>query len=150
MFVDRLAYKSSWRFIHPGEKLALFFLFSLWGFLPFPWVHFGLMLVFPLLFLHSGVSLRSFGRLLLTPLFFILPGVLVVMFSSMGSVQDGFRLALRSLLLWSSFLFLASTTPIPDLLGFLRKFRFLGVLTDIALFTYRYIFVFSEKAQEIY
>ncbi|MEN3186060.1 MAG: CbiQ family ECF transporter T component [Atribacterota bacterium] len=150
MLIDRLAYQSSWRFIHPGEKLLLFLLFSLWGFLPFPWIHLSLTLVVFSLFFWSGVSWRLLGKLLLIPLFFILPGVLVVMFSSRGGMDMGVRLALRSFLIWCSFLLFASTTPIPDLLGFLRSFRSLKIVNDIALLTYRYLFLFSGRAEKIY
>ncbi len=150
MLVDRLAYQSAWRFIHPGEKLIFFLVLVVWGFLPFPWVHLGLLGLFPLLFLWSGIPLRFFVRLLWGPLFFIIPGVLVVVFSSRGNFEEGWRLALRSMLLVNSFLWLASTTPIPDLLGFLRNFRILRVVTDIALLTYRYLFVFSKRAEEVH
>ncbi|MEN3203269.1 MAG: energy-coupling factor transporter transmembrane component T [Atribacterota bacterium] len=150
MLVDLLAYKSLWRFVHPGEKLVLCGVFLLWGFLPFPWIHFGLVLVIAFLLFWSGVSWRSFSKLLLTPLLFILPGVLVVLFSSQGNVTLSVQLALRSLLLWMSFLLVASTTPVPDMLGFLRNFRPLQIVTDVALLTYRYLFVLSARAERVY
>lgn len=150
MLVDHLAYKSFWRFMHPGEKLVLCGVFLLWGFLPFPWIHFGLVLVIACLLFWSGVPWRSFGKLLLVPLFFVLPGVLVVLFSSQGNGNMGVRLALRSLLLWMSFVLVASTTPIPDILGFLQNFRPLQIVTDIALLAYRYLFVLSARAERVY
>lgn len=150
MLVDRLAYGSSWRFIHPGEKLVLFLVLSFWGFLPFWWIRLGLLLVFPVLFFWSGVAFPLFGRLLLVPFLFLFSGVLVVMFSSQGNWWEGIQLALRSMVMVSSFLLLTSTTPIPDLLGFLRRFRSFKVFADIALLTYRYLFVFSERAEKVY
>lgn len=150
MLVDLLAHQSTWRFIHPGEKMVLFLVLALWGFSPVPIVQLGLLGIFPWLFHYSGVPWRFLLKLLRAPLFFILSGVLIVVFASSGGIQDGIRLALRSMVVWNAFLLLASTTPIPDLLEFLSRFSVLRVFTEVALLTYRYLFVFSEKAEEMY
>lgn len=150
MIVDYLAYQSSWRLVHPGEKLALFLNFCILGFLPSFWVHLGLVMLCPVLFLRSGVPLRFFLRLLSVHLVFIALGVLVVMFSAGRGISEGLQLGLRSVVLLSSFLLFASTTPIPDLLGFLWSVRFMGTFVDIALLVYRYVFCLSQKAQEVF
>ena len=150
MLVDRLAHQSPWRFVHPGEKMVLFLVLALWGFLPVSLLQLGLLGAFPLLFHYGGVPWRFLWKLLRAPLFFILSGVLVVVFASSGGIQDGMRLALRSMVVWHAFLLLASTTPIPDLLEFLGRFSVFHVLSEVALLTYRYLFVLSEKAETMY
>lgn len=149
MLVDLLAYRSSWRPVHPGEKLAFFLLVGFLGFLPLFSLHLGLLGVFPFLFLHAGVPFRFFIRLLRGPFLFLTLGVLVVMFSSRGGWREGLELGVRTMVLLNAFLFLASTTPVPDLLGFLRKGRFMEVFTDIAFLAYRYLFYFSQRAEQL-
>ncbi|HEY9766316.1 MAG TPA: CbiQ family ECF transporter T component, partial [Chroococcales cyanobacterium] len=60
------------------------------------------------------------------------------------------QVSLRMLASISCLLFLALTTPVPELLALLRSCRLPLAVIEVALLTYRFLFAFSETAQTIY
>ena len=120
--------------------------------------------------LKAGIPARIFFRLMIVPLSFLLIGVLTIAFSvstnpagfwlaqTMHGVTIGIHypdlitavhLFLRSLGAVSCLYFLALTTPITELITVLNKLRVPGIIAELMVLIYRFIFVFMETATTI-
>jgi cobalt/nickel transport system permease protein len=168
--LDFWAYHNRLRETHPGLKVAFTLLalgIGLSGAGP--------RVLLPLLGLMAalttfgaGVPARVYSRLLALPLGFLVVGVLALVLGSGPGVTWGLSLAgtrvgvtatglalalkvgLRSLTAVSCLYFLALTTPLPAVLGVLRRVGVPALALEIAALTYRYLFVLRRVARGIY
>lgn len=65
-----------------------------------------------------------------------------------GELPHVARICSRSLACLTSLLFLALTTPLPDIISLLRRCKFPDTLLDLMFLCYRTLFVFSEAVHE--
>lgn len=110
---------------------------------------------------------RFYARLLLIPVSFAVMSIAVVLFiTGSGAIlleipglplavtADGANLAILLLVRvfggMCSLYFIALTTPMTEILDILRKLRVPTVFIDLAMLTYRFIFIFIEEAGQIY
>ncbi|HBN09532.1 MAG TPA: cobalt ECF transporter T component CbiQ, partial [Cyanobacteria bacterium UBA8530] len=107
----------------------------------------------------ARIPLRQYLPVLFLPLTFLLLGLPPFLVSlspdfQLSLVPNGGWLALQVSLRMSAciscLLFLALTTPVPELLELLRSCRLPPTVIEVALLTYRFLFAFSETAQTIY
>ena len=137
--LDFWAYHNRLREVHPGVKLT--FVAVAMGVILTSGPGVGLVAFFmaAVLTLGAGVPLRLYLRLLILPLGFLVPGVLAIILDTgaavswavsvagmrVGVTETGLvlalKLGLRSLAAVSCLYFLALTTPLPAVLGVLRR-----------------------------
>lgn len=100
---------------------------------------------------YIRISVRTMFFRLLEP--FGVAGVVILVklyFMGWGGLEEGFALASRIIGAVSVVLLLSMTTPVDSLLKALTWFRVPRTWTDVALLTYRYIFVLLEDAFIVY
>ena len=114
----------------------------------------------------ARIPARFYVRLLLVPVLFAATSIAVVLFITGGGAVliqvPGLPLAvtvgganLAVLLLarvfggMCSLYFIALTTPMTEILDILRRLRVPAVFIDLAMLTYRFIFIFIEEAGQI-
>ena len=110
----------------------------------------------------ARVPVGSYVKLLTAPLAFLVAGVLPLLVSvrfggpwvlHLGLAADGpalaLRVTLRSMAGVSCLLFLALSTPVPQILAVLRSAGVPAVVTEVALLVYRYIWVFVDTVTSI-
>ncbi|MEW5762216.1 MAG: cobalt ECF transporter T component CbiQ [Bacillota bacterium] len=154
--------------VDPGLKLAFVAVALVLVLTGGPAVAVVAILVAAVLVLAAGVPLRLFLRLLLLPLGFLLPSVAVLALTpgkavTWGVVVAGWRvgfteaglalallLGLRALAAVSFLYFLALTTPLGAVLGVLHQLGVPALALEIAVLTYRYLFVLGRVARGIY
>jgi len=172
--LDWYAHNSRLRTAHPVEK-ALFALLCLGPALYFSReaVSLAIILLHSIIFLfYLQIPLRFYVKLMLMPLAFLLPGCLAVALElvpaqagammlilplgsltlgiSPGSFSLAVNILLRSLAALSALYFLALTTPFAQLGWLLRKAKIPAGAVELALLTYRFIFVLADTAHSIY
>jgi len=115
----------------------------------------------------ARIPARFYARLLLIPASFAVMSIAIVLFITVGGAvlievpgtplavtADGANLALLLLARvfggMCSLYFIALTTPMTEILDILRKIRAPAVFIDLAMLTYRFIFIFIEEAGQIY
>lgn len=119
------------------------------------------VVVFALLVI-ARVPVRSYLELLRGPLLFLAVSVAPLLASlsfgqpgvlHLGWAPDGSRIAmlvtLRALAALNCLFFLILTTPVPQILGVMRRCRVPSVVTEISLLVYRYIWVFTNTVGSI-
>ncbi|MDN7012416.1 cobalt ECF transporter T component CbiQ [Methanoculleus sp. FWC-SCC3] len=115
----------------------------------------------------AKIPARFYAKLLLVPVSFAAMSIVVVLFITGGGTVllevPGLPLAITAgganlaLLLLArvfggmcSLYFIALTTPMTEIFDILRKLRVPAVLIDLAMLTYRFIFILIEEAGQIY
>jgi cobalt/nickel transport system permease protein len=172
LYLDYLAYNNAFKNISIGEKL----LFGGGGLilalaLPRPALLIAVAAVMHIAMLAARIPPAYLLRLWLAPAAFLavsLAGVAVsvaaVPFPALAALEAGpFYLGLtaaglqtagdillRSLAAVSCLFLLATTTPAAHLAGYVARFPLLRPVSEIALLTYRFIFVFLAAAANIY
>lgn len=156
---DRLAHTSRWRKRALAEKALLSLgLLVLALALP-PWPGAALVLAAAVACsVTAGTPLAALARLAAGPLAFILTGATTLTvqggpeglhFSQAGIHQAGL-LVLRSLAAVSALLLLTVTTPASDLVQGLRRLGLPAEVAEVALTTYRLLFVLLDTATAIH
>lgn len=156
---DRLAHTSRWRTRSLAEKSLLSLgLLTLALALP-PWPGGALVLAAAVTAaLAAGTPPWALARLALGPLAFILTGAATLLvqmgdgglgLSTAGAQQAGL-LVLRSLAAVSALLLLTVTTPASDLVQGLRRLGLPAEVAEVALTTYRLLFVLLDTAAAIH
>lgn len=166
--LDFWAHHNRLRAVHPGLKLTFTAVTLGLVLTGGPAVALATILAAAVLVLAAGVPFPLFCRLLLLPLGFLLPGVLVLALTTgkavtwgvavagwrVGFTEAGLALALllglRALAAVACLYFLALTTPLPAVLGVLRRVGVPALALEIAALTYRYLFVLERVARGIY
>jgi len=165
MLIEQAAYRNRWRTVSPQAKLVL----ALAGWLAAwlagtPQAALAVALVLLLLTcLGAGVSFTLFLRAAAPAAGFLLLSCLSLMVSLSPAENTGSGLSLqwspaawpqvallacRALASLTALLGLALTTPLPDLLGQLRRWHCPAVLLDLMVLCYQTIFVLLRTLQE--
>jgi cobalt/nickel transport system permease protein len=117
--------------------------------------------------LLAKIPARFYARLLLIPVSFAVMGIIVILFVTGGGTvlievpglplavtTDGANLAILVLARvfggMCSLYFIALTTPMTEVFDLLHRLRVPTVLIDLAMLTYRFIFILIDEAGEIY
>ncbi|MEF8714542.1 MAG: cobalt ECF transporter T component CbiQ [Accumulibacter sp.] len=162
MLIERSAYANRWRQVSPAAKGS----FALAGLIAAfaagtPMVAAGVAAILvAVTLLGAGIALVSYLRVASPALAFLLLGSLSLAFS-LGIDEHGLTLQWlpnglnplanvlsRSLAALAALLFLALTTPLPDLINLLRRLRTPEILLEIMVLCYRMLFVFSAAVQD--
>lgn len=162
MLIEQCAYGNRWRFVSPAAKAV----FCLGGFVAAfaagrAQAAFAVAtLIAAATLVGAGIQPGRYLRIALPPLGFLLLGCLSLAYSL--DLADGglivrwlpegwsplLQLAARSLGALAAMLFLALTTPMVDLIAFLRRLRMPEILLEIMVLCYRMLFVFSEAVRD--
>ncbi len=154
--VDRAASLSRWRNRPVAEKacLGLGFLILAVSLPPWPGAALvgGAMLV--ITFAGARVPFRLWATVAVLPVGFLAAGSVALMLQigpdglapAPGGVAAAGLLTLRALAATSCLLFLALTTPATDLLSGLRRLGVPVEVVEIALLTYRFVFLIGDTA----
>ena len=117
--------------------------------------------------LLAKIPARFYARLLLIPVSFAVMGIIVILFVTGGGTvlievpglplavtTDGANLAILVIARvfggMCSLYFIALTTPMTEVFDLLHRLRVPTVLIDLAMLTYRFIFILIDEAGEIY
>ena len=162
MLIEQCAYGNRWRFVSPAAKVV----FCLGGFIAAfaagrAEAAFAVATaIAAVTLLGAGIPAGRYLRIALPPLGFLLLGCLSLAYSldfadnglTLRWLPEGWtpllQLAARSLGALAAMLFLALTTPMVDLIAFLRRLRVPEVLLEIMVLCYRMLFVFSEALRD--
>lgn len=169
--IDRLCYSSGLRYVNAMEK----FIFSVLTLLLCT-ISRSITAAVTVCFVmgiltvkKGGISLSRYLKSMAVPLMFLLPGTLAILVNISPTPLDAFAVPLRSWYLTGSFYglkkgvqliftalssvsclyFLAFSTPVPDILGVLKKLHVPDLLLELMLLTYRYIFIIFHTASAI-
>lgn len=163
-FLDEAAWASPWRSRSVAERVALALGLGFWGLLAPTWwaALCVLALVIAIALLGARVPVRTYALALGAPWAFILIGVASVVivlghsadalftvgpFQVTGtSLTLGGLVVTRACAVAAAIMLLATTCPMSELLGGMRRIGAPGVLVDIAASTYRMIFLLLDRA----
>lgn len=171
--IDRYAGRSAFRCASVGEKLLFCLaLLCLCLCARTVWQPLALAAALAILTILGGRSIRltQYLALLQAPLLFLLLSALTLLWRPAASVQGTF-LALpwpggflavteasqamarlvtaRAMGAVSCLYFLSLSTPLPELLGALRRLHLPGAVTDLAFLMYRYIFILLDAVRNM-
>ena len=164
MLIEQAAYGNRWRRVSPAAKGA----FALAGLLAAFLAHspqnalgVALLLAASTL-LGAAVPIRLYGRVALPGAAFLLLSCLTLLVSVQldehGAASWRYApemlpqveaIAARALAALAALLSLVLTTPLPDLIGLLRRLRTPEILLDLMVLCYRMLFVFSATTRDI-
>ena len=164
MWIEALAQRSPWRTVCPFAKAG--FALTAGGLAFAGTAPLRVLSVAGVLSLLSvwgaGTPWRAYGRVAAPGLAFLLLSSLTLLVSvqtdAMGALhlvwlpEGGLRLAelgARALAALAALLFLVLSTPLPDLLGMLRRLRVPASLLDLMVLCYRMLFVFAAAWQAV-
>ncbi|MDX8367324.1 cobalt ECF transporter T component CbiQ [Cytobacillus sp. IB215665] len=174
--IDQLAYLNQLRHVHPIEKAVFTFLFLFFCLITKSEVIAVITLLIMSMAIVFGakISVRDYIKLLLLPSFFLLSSVIPILISiapydykvinSLWSMTIGTwqlfittdnisivtSLFFTVLSTVSCMYFLILSTPLHDILWLLQKMKLPTLFIELVAFTYRFIFVLLDKAQEVY
>ena len=164
MLIEQAAYGNRWRRVSPAAKGA----FALAGLLAAFLAHspqnalgVALLLAASTL-LGAAVPMRLYGRIALPGAAFLLLSCLTLLVSVQldehGAASWRYApemlpqveaIAARALAALAALLSLVLTTPLPDLIGLLRRLHTPEILLDLMVLCYRMLFVFSATTRDI-
>lgn len=164
MLIEQAAYGNRWRRVSPAAKGA----FALAGLLAAFLAHspqnalgVALLLAASTL-LGAAVPIRLYGRVALPGAAFLLLSCLTLLVSVQLDEHGAARwryapemlpqveaIAARALAALAALLSLVLTTPLPDLIGLLRRLHTPEILLDLMVLCYRMLFVFSATTRDI-
>ena len=164
MLIEQAAYGNRWRRVSPAAKGA----FALAGLLAAFLAHspqnalgVALLLAASTL-LGAAVPMRRYGRVALPGAAFLLLSCLTLLVSVQldehGAASWRYApemlpqveaIAARALAALAALLSLVLTTPLPDLIGLLRRLHTPEILLDLMVLCYRMLFVFSATTRDI-
>lgn len=156
---DRLAHVSRWRRTPLAEKVLFSLGLLILAMVLPPWPGAALVAVAAsAAALASGVGWRSWLGLLAGPMAFILTGAVTLLIQVSGDgialAADGGGAALglvsRALAAVSALLLLTVTTPLAEVMQGLRRLGLPAELADMALTTYRFIFILLDTARRMH
>ena len=164
MLIEQAAYGNRWRRVSPAAKGA----FALAGLLAAFLAHspqnalgVALLLAASTL-LGAAVPMRLYGRVALPGAAFLLLSCLTLLVSVQldehGAASWRYAperlpqveaIAARAVAALAALLSLVLTTPLPDLIGLLRRLHMPEILLDLMVLCYRMLFVFSATTRDI-
>ena len=154
--LDRAASQNRWRHRALEEKALIGFGFLTLALVLPPWPGAVLVMVAVLgfTFLGARVPVRLWLTTAALPLGFLTSGALMLLikvgpagvaFAPEGLVQAT-QLVARAMAATFCLMFIAMTTPMADLFGGLRRLRVPPELVELALLTYRFVFLIADEA----
>jgi len=154
--LDRAASQNRWRHRALEEKALIGFGFLLLALILPPWPGAVLvtLAVLGFTFLGARVPLRLWLATAALPLGFLMSGALMLLvtvgptgvaFAPEGAVQAA-GLVVRAMAASFCLMFVAMTTPTADLFGGLRRLKVPLELVELALLTYRFVFLITDEA----
>ncbi|MFZ7102649.1 MAG: cobalt ECF transporter T component CbiQ [Peptococcaceae bacterium] len=172
-YVDEFVYANKLRYDHPLEKTIFAIATMFLGLLSNkPFVNLSIiMIMVALLYLKAAIPGFVLRKLMLIPVSFLFLGVIpilltfslnqteMIMYLKIGSyylgfTQNGILVAVNTVLRAAGSIaclyFLALTTPMIELIYVLNLFRMPGLIIELMILIYRFIFVFIETAFNIY
>ncbi|MCR4442787.1 MAG: cobalt ECF transporter T component CbiQ [Peptococcaceae bacterium] len=170
---EQYAYAGKLRGVHPLEKFSFAVVTMTLGLaVNRPEIYVIItVLMLGVLVGKAGIPGAVVLKMLLVPLAFLLPGAAAVSLSvgpaegetlwqfSVAGCKVGFTAAglslaghtvLKSLGSVSCLYFLAFTTPVTELVYVLKLLRFPGIIVELVVLIYRFIFIFMESAWQLY
>ncbi|MGQ9472690.1 MAG: cobalt ECF transporter T component CbiQ [Candidatus Caldatribacteriaceae bacterium] len=144
MFLEAIVHTNRLYNVHPRDKV----LFTIWAMI-FAFTNdllsqlFILGIVTFVLLVIARVPFKAYIRFLITPFTFLIFSTLVIILSQ-GSYIEGFKIFFRSITVFSALAFLVMTTPVTELLIFLRRLRVSPLFIELSFLTYRYIFLLDD------
>ena len=154
--LDRAASLNHWRQRALAEKALIGFGFLALALVLPPWP--GAVLVslaiWAFTFLGARVPLRLWLTTAALPLGFLASGALMLVVEvgadglawAPGGFAQAADLVARAMAATFCLMFVAMTTPMADLFGGLRRLRVPGELVELALLTYRFVFLIADEA----
>lgn len=154
--LDRAASQSRWRHRALEEKvlIGLGFLTLALALPPWPGAVLVTLAVLGFTFFGARVPVRLWLATAALPLGFLMSGTLMLLvevgpdgvaFAPEGLVQAA-ELVARAMAATFCLMFIAMTTPMADLFGGLRRLRVPSELVELALLTYRFVFLIADEA----
>ncbi|MBL9057959.1 MAG: cobalt ECF transporter T component CbiQ [Rhodobacteraceae bacterium] len=154
--LDRAASLNRWRHRALAEKalIGLGFLALAVGLPPWPGAALSGLAVLGFTFAGARVPLRLWLAAVALPLGFLATGALMLMVQvgadgialAPGGAERAALLCLRAMAATFCLMFLAFTTPAAELISGLRRLRVPAEIVELALLTYRFVFLIAEEA----
>ena len=154
--IDRAASLNRWRHRALMEKALIGLGFLLLAVVLPPWPGAALVIAAMLGFTFAGARVppRLWLATLALPAGFLATGAAMVAVQvgtggialAPGGVEQAAHLSLRALAATLCLLFLAFTTPAAELIGGLRRLRVPSEIVELALLTYRFVFLIADEA----
>ena len=154
--LDRAASLNPWRHRALGEKALIGFGFLALALILPPWPGAALvsLAILGFTFLGARVPVRLWLATAALPLGFLATGAAMLLVNvgagGVAFAPDGLpqvaALVARAMAATFCLMFLAMTTPMADLFGGLRRLRVPGELVELALLTYRFVFLLADEA----
>ncbi len=154
--LDRAASLNRWRHRALAEKalIGLGFLALAVGLPPWPGAALSGLAVLGFTFAGARVPLRLWLAAVALPLGFLAAGALMLMVQvgadgialAPGGAERAALLCLRAMAATFCLMFLAFTTPAAELISGLRRLRVPAEIVELALLTYRFVFLIAEEA----
>lgn len=154
--LDRAASLNRWRHRALAEKalIGLGFLALVVGLPPWPGAALSGLAVLGFTFAGARVPLRLWLAAVALPLGFLATGALMLMVQvgadgialAPGGAERAALLCLRAMAATFCLMFLAFTTPAAELISGLRRLRVPAEIVELALLTYRFVFLIAEEA----
>jgi len=154
--LDRAASLNRWRHRALAEKalIGLGFLALAVGLPPWPGAALSGLAVLGFTFAGARVPLRLWLAAVALPLGFLATGALMLMVQvgadgialAPGGAERAAFLCLRAMAATFCLMFLAFTTPAAELISGLRRLRVPAEIVELALLTYRFVFLIAEEA----
>lgn len=171
MSPDDYAYTNRLRNVHPGEKLTFTLTTMAIGFITNLYLSGAIIILMgSVSILIAGVPAKVYTKLLMLPTSFLMMSLLSILISfgepenallliplmgtnlaiTLNSLRLAIQLLFKSVSMVSCLYFLSLTTPITDLIPVLRGLKVPGLFLELMLIIYRYLFVLSKTARDIY
>lgn len=154
--LDRAASLNHWRHRALGEKALIGLGFLVLALVLPPWPGAALVAVAVLAFTFLGarVPLRLWLATVVLPLGFLASGGLMLLVEiggdgislAPGGAEKAALLCLRAMAATFCLMFLALTTPMADLFAGLRRLAVPAEIVELALLTYRFVFLIADEA----
>lgn len=154
--LDRAASLNRWRHKALIEKALIGFGFLMLAIVLPPWPGAVLvsLAVLGFTFLGARVSPRLWLAVAVLPLGFLATGALMLVVQVGGDgvglsatgLEEAAKLCLRAMAATFCMMFLALTTPAAELIGGLRRFKVPAEIVELALLTYRFVFLIADQA----
>lgn len=163
--IDEIAYHNKLLSTDPQEKFFLAFITMVIGLLSEAIIVQAVILLIMgyLVVVQGGVGYKVYLKRMLLPVSFLLLGLLPIVFKieiksltqfTLGLTDRGLEsaviLTLRALGSVSCLYFLILTTPLHEIVYVLEKIRVPGLLREMMVLMYRFIFIFIATANQIY
>ncbi|MFZ5969172.1 MAG: cobalt ECF transporter T component CbiQ [Bacillota bacterium] len=171
--IDQYAYINKWKAIHPIEKFCLAIFTLMISLLNTSWLLHAIVITFMsfLIVFKARIPAKTYAGFMMLPMLFLIMGVagiaiditkdanlLMIGFPigewMVGISKQGFKEAAvvftRAYAAVTCLYLLALTTPMVDIISLLKRLKIPGILIELMILIYRFIFVLMETGAMIY